>query len=122
VTRIKAGMASAYAVLGEWARAKQLLHEASGHLDTVLVNAGGVIHGVMPDDLCHAVAVAHAVLRDPDAAADVMTRAVEKGYRDATWMESDPQLKMLIESGRVDPLLRRIRQFTPLQFRVDCSS
>ena len=120
--RIKAAMASAYAALGECARAQQLLNEASVHLETVLVNAGGWIHGVMPDDLCHAMAAAYVDLSFPDAAADALTKGVEKGYRDARWMESEPRLQSLIKAGRVDPLLKRIREFAPLQFRVDYSS
>jgi serine/threonine protein kinase/tetratricopeptide (TPR) repeat protein len=119
LTRIKAGMTSAYASLGEHVRAEQLLHEASGYLETVLANAGGTIHGVMPDDLCHAVAAAHMRMGDPDGAAAVLTKGVEKGCRDAQWMEEEPQFKTLVESGRLDPLLKRIRLFAPLQFRTD---
>ena len=122
LTRIKAAMASAYAALGERERAEQLLNEASAHLETALNNAGGWIHGVMPDDLCHAIAVTYVGLRNPDAAVAVLTKAVEKGCRDAQWMESDPRLRTLVEAGRVDPLLTQIRQFAPLQFRIDCSA
>jgi hypothetical protein len=111
-----------YAGLGERARAEQLLNEASAHLETSLVNDGGWIHGVMYDDLCHAMAAAYVSLSDLDAAAAVLTKGVEKGYRDAQWMESEPRLKSVVKAGRVDPLLRRIRQFAPLQFRVACSS
>src|SRR5215469_3237482 len=34
-------------------------------------------------------------------------------------MESDPRLRTLVEAGRVGPLRKQIRQFAPLQFRVD---
>ena len=57
----------------------------------------------------------------PRRPVTLTARAVEKGYRDARWMESEPRLKTLVESGRVDPLLERRRQLTPLQFRVDGS-
>jgi serine/threonine protein kinase/Tfp pilus assembly protein PilF len=121
LTRIKAAMTSAYAAVGEGARAQQLLDEASEHLEAVLVKAGGWIHGVMPDDLCHAMAAAYISLSYTDEAATILTKGVEKGYRDAQWMESDPRLKTLVKSRRVDPLLQRMREFEPLQFRADRS-
>jgi hypothetical protein len=118
LTRIEAGMASAYTVLGEQERAEQLLREAETHLQSALANPGGVIHGVMPDELCHAMAVSYLRMNRPDAATEVLSMAVEKGCRDEQWMESDPELNVLLASGRLNPLIDRVRHFRPLQFRT----
>ena len=115
--RVKAGMISAYASLEERARAVQLLNEADEHFPTTLVS-GNCIHGVMPDDLYHAMAVAYLHMGNADGAAALLAKAVEKGCRDAEWMESDPELSVLLDSGQIRPLLKQIRQFAPLQFRA----
>jgi tetratricopeptide (TPR) repeat protein len=115
--RTMAGMASAYSALGEQARAEQLLKDAVKYLEAALLNPGGLIHGVMPDDLCHPMAVAYVRLNNSDAAVGVLAKAVAKGCRDAAWMESDPELKELVESGRISSLIEKMRQFPALQFR-----
>ena len=118
LTRVKAGMSVAYFALGERARAEQLLKEATSHLEMALLNPGGTIHGVMPVDLCHSVAVAYAYTKNVDVAVSTLTKGVERGCRDAAWMQSDPQLKMLGQSGKIDPLLQRMRESVPPEFRA----
>ena len=52
LTRTLAGMASAYAALGDCPRASQLLKEAAQHLDSILSEPGTFVHGVSTFELC----------------------------------------------------------------------
>jgi tetratricopeptide (TPR) repeat protein len=116
LTRTLAGMAAAYAAQGESGRAEQLLNEASSHLDTVFSNPGGFIHGVATFELCHAVAVAHIRLNHLGPARDLLTKAVEKGWRDLHWLKSDPELAPVRRDGSIDALIERVAALPPLHF------
>lgn len=116
LTRTLAEMAWAYAVLGDRARSEQLLNDASKHFESVLANPGGMIHGVAIIDLCHPMAIAYWHLDHREAARAMFARAVEKGWRDEQWMNSDPELKPLLASQDLDSVLDRVRQFPPLHF------
>jgi len=118
LTRIRADMASVYAALGENARAEQLLNEAAALLDSVLANSGGVIHGEWPPDLYHAMTVAQMGMNNRDAAFAVLAQSVEKGCRDAQWIEADPSLRNLQDHGQLDSLVKKMRQLVPLVFRA----
>jgi TolB-like protein/tRNA A-37 threonylcarbamoyl transferase component Bud32 len=115
-TRTLAGMAAAYGAQGEIARAEQLLNEASSHLETVFSNPGGFIHGVATFELCHAVAVAHIRLNQLGPARDLLTKAVEKGWRDLPWLESDPELAPVRRDGSINALIERVAALPPLHF------
>jgi tetratricopeptide (TPR) repeat protein len=116
LTRTLAQMAWAYAALGDRTKAEQLLNDASKHFESALANPGGMIHGVATFDLCHPMAIAYWHLNHPEAARAMFARAVEKGWRDAEWMESDPELKQLLATPDLDSVLDRIRQFPALHF------
>lgn len=116
LTRTMAGIAAAYAAKGERTRAEQLRDEASSHLETVLANPGGFIHGVATFELCHALAIAHIRLGDFGSARELLSKAVEKGWRDLPWLESDPELAPVREGGGMDFLIERVRRFEPLHF------
>jgi len=119
LTRIRADMASVYAASGEHSRAEQLLNDAATRLESVLANSGGCIHGVMPADLFHALAVAHMAMNNPGAALAILTNSVEKGCREAHWIETDPALRNLRDQGQLESLLKKMRRFAPLLFRPD---
>lgn len=116
LTRTLACMAAAYAAQGDRARAVQLLNEATSHLEIVFENPGGHIQGVFTFELCHALAVAHIRLNDLGPARDLLAKAVEKGWRDLPWLESDPELAPVRHAGGIDHLIERLRAFKPLHF------
>jgi tetratricopeptide (TPR) repeat protein len=116
LTRTLAGMASAYAALGNRTRASQLLQEATRNLDSVLCEPGTFMFGVFTFDLCHALAVARLRLDDAPGACDLLRTAVEKGWRDLPWLLSDPELAPLQSSPLIQPLIERMRRFPPLSF------
>jgi TolB-like protein len=122
LTRTKAGMAAAYAAQGERAHAEQLLKEASQHLETVLSNPGGFIHGVATFELCYGMAIAHIRLNDLGTARHLLTKAVEKGWRDLLWLERDPELAPLRAKGSIDSLVERIRCFPPVRFGIEAKA
>jgi tetratricopeptide (TPR) repeat protein len=118
LTRTKAVMSAAYAAQNERARAEQLLAEASQHLEIVFSNPGGFIHGVATLELCHGLAVANIRLNDLGNACDLLTKAVEKGWRDLSWLESDPELAPLRAKGSIDSLMEHVRLLPPLHFGI----
>jgi tetratricopeptide (TPR) repeat protein len=118
LTRTMAGMAAVYAAQGECARAEQLLNEASSHLETVFSNPGGFIHGVSTFEICYAVALAHIRLNHLGPARDLLTKAVEKGWRDSRWLESDPELAPVRRDAGIDALIERVAGLPPLHFGV----
>jgi serine/threonine protein kinase len=114
LARTAAEMASAYAALGERGRAEQFVNDAASRLETVYRNRGGFIHGVGTFELCHALAVAHIRLSDPDSACALLAKAVEKGGRDWRWLESDPELAPVRE--RIGPLIEQVQRLPALRF------
>ena len=116
LTRTMAGMAAAYAALGEREKAEEFLNGANLHLEAAFLNPGGHIHGVETYELCHALAVAHVRLNRPGAAGVLLAKVVEKGLRDYRWLESDPELASLQKSADFQSLLERVRRFPPLHF------
>jgi tetratricopeptide (TPR) repeat protein len=116
LTRALAGMASAYAALGDRARASQLLQQGAQHLDSILSNPGTFIHGVCTFELCHALAVACLRLDDVSGACGFLQTAVEKGWRDLPWLQSDPELASLQSNSLFQTLIERMRRFPPLTF------
>ena len=118
LTRTMAEMAAAYTALGERGRAEQLLNEGMSHLETIFLNPGGFVHGVLTFEVCHTLAVAHIRLNNVDSACALLTKAVEKGWGDSGWLESDPELAPARQSGAFGPLIEQVRRFPPLRFRA----
>ena len=58
LARTAAGLASAYAALGEQGRAEHFASDAASRLEVVYQNRGGPIHGAGTSELCRALAVA----------------------------------------------------------------
>jgi serine/threonine protein kinase/tetratricopeptide (TPR) repeat protein len=114
LARAAAGMASAYAALGERGRAEQFVNDAASRLEIVYQNRGGLIHGVATSELCRALAVAQIRLGNLDAASALLTKAVEEGERDWRWVQSDPELAPVREN--VDSIIEGMRQFKELRF------
>ena len=64
------------------------------------------------------MAVAQIRLNNLGSARDLLTKAVEKGWRDLPWLESDPELAPLRQKGAIDSLIERVRRFPPLHFGI----
>jgi serine/threonine protein kinase/tetratricopeptide (TPR) repeat protein len=116
LTRTLAGMVSAYAVLGDRPRASQLFNNAIEHLDSTQSEPGTAVHGGYTFELCHALAVARLRLDDAPGACDLLKTAVEKGWRDLPWLESDPELASLQSNPLIQSLIERMHHFSPLSF------
>ena len=65
-----------------------------------------------PDDpeVWYNLACSHALTGGPDKALAALNRAVSCGYRDAAWMESDPDLASLAGLPAFQSLLRSLPQ------------
>jgi serine/threonine-protein kinase len=114
LTRTLAGMASAYAALGDRPRASQLVKEAAQHLDSILSAPGTFVHGTSTFELCHVLAVACLRLNDTSGACGFLQTAVDKGWRDLPWLQSDPELAPIQSNCSVQSLIERMRRFPPL--------
>jgi hypothetical protein len=64
------------------------------------------------------MAIAHLRLNDFGTARTLLAQAVEKGWRDLPWLESDPELAPLRAEGGLDSLMDRVRRFPPVRFGV----
>jgi hypothetical protein len=51
-------------------------------------------------------------------ARDLLTKAVEKGWRDSRWLESDPELAPVRRDGGIDALIEHVAALPPLHFGV----
>ena len=114
VARAAAGMAAAYAMLGERSKAEQFVDVAASRLEIACQNRGGLIHGVMTSELFRAAAVSQIRLGHLDAARVLLAKAVEEGERDWRWLQSDPELAPVRES--VQTLIERMQPSPPLRF------
>ncbi len=60
--------------------------------------------------LCYALATAYRRLEDTDTALDLHERAVETGWRDANWLEADPEMATLKGQPPFQALVSRLRR------------
>jgi tetratricopeptide (TPR) repeat protein len=90
VLRAQAGMAAAYAGRGEVTRAHELL-EGAAHRYLGLAPQNW-FWGASFAQLNLDLALAHVRSGDPVAALDALTEAVRIGWRDARWLDQDPEL------------------------------
>ncbi len=114
LARTAAGLASAYAALGEQGRAEHFASDAASRLEVVYQNRGGPIHGASTSELCRALAVAQIRLGNLDAAIATLAKGVEEGERDWRWLQSDPELAPV--RPRVNSLIERMQQSPELRF------
>ncbi|HKZ53543.1 MAG TPA: FHA domain-containing protein [Candidatus Acidoferrales bacterium] len=118
LTRVLAGMAAAYAAGGEADRARQLAGEADTHLQTVAAQPHTWIWEAATSQLYHALAVARRHLREDETALALLEKAVETGWQDAAWLETDPALAGLRDQARFRALLEDLRQRPALAFQA----
>lgn len=121
LARVNSAMAAAYAAAGDSARARELVREAGERLDTVRKQPQNWIWQAAASQLAHAQAVALARLGETDAALDQLEQAVNSGWRDADWLERDPELASLRGHERFHELVGKIRTLPPVRFEIAAS-
>jgi serine/threonine protein kinase/tetratricopeptide (TPR) repeat protein len=93
--RADAGLAAAYAAVGQHERGRQLADQAAATLEEVAAHTGTITFECGLGQLCLDLAVAEVRLGALDRAATLLARAVTSGWRDAVWLSVDPELHRL---------------------------
>lgn len=102
--RADAGLAAAAAATGDPARAADLIDQAASQLDSAAAHTGTITFDCGLGQLCLALAVAECRLQRLDRAASLIARAERAGWRDASWLRLDPELRPLADH----PIYRRV--------------
>ena len=105
-------MAAAYAALGETAKAERHLADAIPHLDTL--NIGSWIWDTLLCQLHYSVAAAQLRLGLPADAVTSLSRAIDTGFADPSWLEADPEWLPLRERNDFQRLVERVRLIPPV--------
>jgi tetratricopeptide (TPR) repeat protein len=113
--RALAGLAAAYAGLGQRQQAEKMLYQAVESLQKCADPKTSGADTSLPE-LYHAVATSYLRLDNRDKALDMLERAVQTGWRDVAWLESDLEFCALTDDGRFLQLLRWIRQQPEIKF------
>jgi len=111
------GLSAAYAAKGERTRAGELLGRAmQAARDSELPEHNAAAASLAK--LYWSVAVGCARLDDVPGALEMTRSAVRSGWRDAAWMERDPELRMLREEGEFQQLFEQVRCAPRLRFEA----
>lgn len=113
--RVTAGMSAAYAALGDVARAAALLAQAEALLEDVRPQTGTAPFGTLASDICHAVATAQVRNGRAAAALGSLEQAVDSGWRDWRWLNTDPELEPLRGEPRFHAIIERLSKLTPVE-------
>jgi hypothetical protein len=112
--RSDAGLAAAYAAVGEPWRGRELADQAAGKLDAVAAHTGTITFECGLGQLLLDLAVAEVRLGCTDRAAELFARAVTSGWRDAVWLALDPELHRLLGHPVAAAAMARLqREVTP---------
>jgi len=115
--RALAGLAAAYAAVGELKRATQLLSQALQKLEKA-AKPQSAAAGANLAELYYAVTVAHVRAGNSKEALDALEKAIHAGWLDAGWLERDPELRPLQCFTRLAELLQQIRQSPKIQLQL----
>jgi hypothetical protein len=113
--RVQAGLAASYAATGEVKRARDLLDRAS----QTARDSESIEHAAAAatmSELYWTVATAWARLRDDTRALEALQSAVRTGWRDAAWMERDPEFEALRGSDSFQRLVKGVREWPRVRF------
>jgi serine/threonine protein kinase/tetratricopeptide (TPR) repeat protein len=116
LARTLAGMAAAYAINGDKGRAEQLASDAKEVLEPLLSEPQSFVLDAGVAQIAYALAVTRLHLGDPAGALDLLERAVDKGWRDPKWLQSDPELEPVRKEAKFLALLGRISAMPSLRF------
>jgi TolB-like protein len=108
-TRALAGMAAAYGAKGELERARELLSQALQWLPNARLP-----ERVAPEawltELLYAIAVAHVRTGQTTEALDMLEQVVGTGWRDANWLEQDPEMRPLLHQPQFIGCVEQVRR------------
>jgi serine/threonine-protein kinase len=109
--RAQAGMAAAYADLGERERAEQHLAEASARMVDLSISSW--TFDTMLLQLHYSLASAQLRLGLADEAVVSLSRAIDTGFANRAWFETDPEWESLRERKDYRQLGERLRNIPP---------
>jgi hypothetical protein len=113
--RAQAGLAAAYAASGDRTRAADLLRRAqhtAGESELPEHSAAAASLA----ELYWTIAVGWARLGDAKRTLEALRNALRTGWRDAEWMERDPELELARQSDEFPELLRKLGQAPRVRF------
>lgn len=122
LTRVQAGMACAYAALGERQRAHELAREAFARLERARRELNSSLWEATTAHLYHGVAIAHLRVEETDTALSLFENAVEAGWRDARWLAADPEMKPVAGHPRFRLLREKILGCAALDFEASAAT
>ncbi len=117
LTRTLAGMSAVHAAQGDSQRAGELLQQVPSLLMEIVHAPQAWIWEGFIGQLYYATGAAYARLGKPEFALDYLEKAVASGWRDAHWLESDPEFAALRSQSRFQALLENLRLLPVLEFR-----
>jgi tetratricopeptide (TPR) repeat protein len=121
LARTLAGTSSVYAAQGDRRRAGELLKQVASLLIEIGNAPQAWIWEGLIGQLYYSAAAAYARLDKLDVALDYLEKAVAKGWRDAHWLQSDPEFAVLRSHSRVQALLETLRLLPRLEFKPSAS-
>jgi DNA-binding winged helix-turn-helix (wHTH) protein/Flp pilus assembly protein TadD len=108
-SRAQAGLASAYAMLGERDRALELLAKARSLAEVSQLPMHAAAGSSLPE-LFVSIGAACTRAGQPEQALEMLEHAVLSGWMDAAWLECDPELEPLRCAPRFVALVDEIRR------------
>jgi DNA-binding winged helix-turn-helix (wHTH) protein/Flp pilus assembly protein TadD len=113
--RAQAGLAAAYAAHGDRARARELLGRAmQAARDSELPEHNAAAASLA--ELYWAMAVGCARIGDGAETLEMVRSAVRTGWRDAAWMEQDPELRVVRGEPEFRQLVEEVRRAPKVRF------
>ena len=121
LARTLAGMSAVYAAQGNSQRAGELLEQVASLLIEIGHAPQSWIWEGFIGQLYYAAGAAYARLGKPDVALDYLEKAVASGWRDAHWLESDPEFALLRRTKPVSGSAGNLRLLPSLEFKPSAS-
>jgi TolB-like protein/predicted Ser/Thr protein kinase len=115
------GTGAAHAAQCESSRARELLIEIVPLLSEITLSPQTWIWEGAPGQLHYGLAVAHARLGEFDIAMNCLSDAVARGWRDALWLASDPELAPLRSQSRFQSLQKTLSLLPVVEFKPSAS-
>ena len=110
--RTQAGMAAAYAGLGEREKAEQHLAEATSRMPSLELSSW--VWDTLLNQLHYSIAVAQLRLGLPSEAIASLGRAIDTGFADLHWLGADPEWESIRRNADFVELVERVRLIPPL--------
>ena len=115
--RVQAGLATAYASLGDMESSMAFLSQALLKLESAK-RPQSVAAGANLAELYYAVTVAHLRAGNTQAALEALENSILAGCLDRGWLEQDPELSLIRSLPRFEELLLKVGQFPIVQVEL----